>query len=65
MPESEWRSPASYVHARRIPVAGIAWEYLRRDDGYRQDFRRVRALRRSDDNVLAAFALRWGLRFPG
>eukprot|EP01037_Dinobryon_pediforme_P037832 gene37832-45520_t len=45
MPSSDWRSPAAYAHAKSIPAAGFAWEYLRRDEDYRRDFHRVSASR--------------------
>lgn len=65
MPSSDWRSPAAYAHAKSIPAAGFAWEYLRRDDDYRRAFRRARALPRTDIDARKAFSERWGLRFPG
>ena len=65
MPSTDWRSPAAYAHAKSIPAAGFAWEYLRRDEDYRRDFHRVRRLPRLDSDVQTAFSERWGLRFPG
>ena len=56
----DWRFPAAYKHAKHIPAAGFAWEYLRRNDEYRQDFQIVASTGRD----LEAFAHRWGLRFP-
>src|SRR5713101_9789857 len=41
MLEIDWRSAAAYQHAKVIPAAGFAWEYLRRDDDYHRDFDRV------------------------
>ncbi|WP_395370615.1 transcriptional regulator domain-containing protein [Komagataeibacter diospyri] len=38
MPISDWQSPAAYEHAKDIAAAGMAWEYLRRDDEYRRAF---------------------------
>lgn len=64
MPSTDWRSPAAYAHAKSIPAAGFAWEYLRRDEDYRRDFHRVRRLSRLDNNAQTAFSERWGLRFP-
>lgn len=60
----DWRSPAAYQHAERIPAAGFAWEYLRRDDDYHRDFRKIERLRKPAARSLAAFSKRWGLRFP-
>ncbi|MGQ3673917.1 transcriptional regulator domain-containing protein [Xanthobacter sp. TB0139] len=60
----DWRSPAAYRHAKHIPAAGFAWEYLRRNDDYRRDYQAVAITRRSGSPALEAFADRWGLRFP-
>lgn len=64
MPSTDWRSPAAYAHAKSIPAAGFAWEYLRRDDDYRRDFDRTRRLQRLDSDAQTTFSERWGLRFP-
>ncbi|WP_199252573.1 transcriptional regulator domain-containing protein [Chachezhania sediminis] len=60
----DWRSPAAYRHAKHIPAAGFAWEYLRRNDDYRRDFQAVAATRRPGGSILEAFADLRGLRFP-
>ncbi|MGZ0073288.1 transcriptional regulator domain-containing protein [Sphingobium limneticum] len=65
MPSSDWRAPAAYGHAHSIPAAGFAWEYLRRDDGYRRDFQRMKRVSGHDAEAQTAFANRWGLRFRG
>ncbi|MBN9787683.1 MULTISPECIES: DUF6499 domain-containing protein [Bacteria] len=63
MPSSDWRAPAAYAHADHISAAGFAWEYLRRDEAYRRDFRRMKAIRSENPNARIAFSERWGLRF--
>lgn len=60
----DWRAPAAYVHTKTIPAAGFAWEYLRRNDDYRQDFQILVRAKRPKASELEAFAQRWGLRFP-
>ncbi|WP_246518946.1 transcriptional regulator domain-containing protein [Ancylobacter lacus] len=65
MPSTDWRSPVAYGHARSIPAAGFAWEYLRRDDDYRRDFEQFSALPKRDTGMTDAFSRRWGVRFPG
>lgn len=60
----DWRLPAAYRHAKHIPAAGFAWEYLRRNDEYRQDFQTVARTGGPAGRDLEAFAVRWGLRFP-
>jgi len=64
MLEIDWRSAAAYQHAKVIPAAGFAWEYLRRDDDYHRDFDRVSRRKPPAVSTLDAFSQRWGLRFP-
>ncbi len=59
-----WRSSAAYEHAETIPAAGFAWEYLRRDADYHRDFDQINRMKAPRKAKLAAFAERWGLRFP-
>lgn len=60
----DWRSPAAYGHTMQIPAAGFAWEYLRRNHDYRQQFQTVVRTGGPNDDDLETFAARWGLRFP-
>lgn len=60
----DWRSPAAYGHTKHIPAAGFAWEYLRRNDEYRRDFRTIALTAGAAARDLEEFAHRWGLRFP-
>ena len=60
----DWRAPAAYRHAKNLPAAGFAWEYLRRNDDYRHDFQNIAATAQADGRELEAFVKRWGLRFP-
>ena len=60
----DWRTPAAYGYAKRLPAAGFAWEYLRRNDEYRNDFNAIALTGRTGGPQLERFALRWGLRFP-
>lgn len=64
MPISDWQSPAAYEHAQDIAAAGMAWEYLRRDDDYRRAFQRIKALPAPKRGGSKVFSKRWGLRFP-
>ncbi|WP_408735361.1 transcriptional regulator domain-containing protein [Gluconobacter albidus] len=64
MPISDWQSPAAYEHAQDIAAAGMAWEYLRRDDEYRRAFQRMTTLPVPKPRGRKAFSERWGLRFP-
>jgi hypothetical protein len=60
----DWRSAAAYRFASDIPLAGFAWEYLRRHDDYRREFRLVTTASEPDSERLEAFVERWGLQFP-
>lgn len=60
----DWRAPAAYGHAKAIPPAGFAWEYLRRDENYHRDFQIISSMKEPEAARLEAFAQRWGLRFP-
>lgn len=60
----DWRAPAAYRHIKHLPAAGFAWEYLRRNDEYRHDYKAIALNGRSAARDLEAFVKRWGLRFP-
>jgi len=60
----DWRAPASYGHAKAIPPAGFAWEYLRRDENYQRDFQTIAGVKEPSAAQLETFSQRWGLRFP-
>lgn len=64
MQSIDWRTPAAYHHATKLPAAGFAWEYLRRNDEYRQDFMKIVRQHDPFGDALEAFVRRWGLRFP-
>lgn len=60
----DWRAPATYGHAKAIPPAGFAWEYLRRHEDYHRDFQSITRKPEPTAEELETFARRWGLRFP-
>ena len=59
-----WRFPAAYGHAKHVPAAGFAWEYLRRHEDYHRDFQTLSRVKEPDTAQLETFTQRWGLRFP-
>ncbi len=59
----DWRVPEEYRYTAKIPAAGFAWEYLRRNDEYRHDFDTLTATKQPARQELEMFARRWGLRF--
>lgn len=60
----EWRHHAAYGYIWQLAASGFAWEYLRRNDEYRQDCHTLALTRRRDAEQLESFAHRWGLLFP-
>ncbi|QUD90423.1 transcriptional regulator domain-containing protein [Phenylobacterium montanum] len=59
---TDWQDAAVYQRLRALPACGLAWEFLRRNPGYRQAWRAsARGLAGAADNLCEA----WGLRFPG
>lgn len=57
---SRWRSADAYDYLDDLSAADLAWEYLRRNPDYQNDFQT--ASRGRDEDRISA---RWGLRFPG
>ena len=37
-----WRDDRAYDHFDSLDVSGLAWECLRRNEGYRADYARMR-----------------------
>ena len=64
---TDWRSQDSVDALLELDRAGLAWEFLRRNPDYREDFRQT--LRRvatgeiSEDVAMTEFSRRWGLSF--
>ena len=64
---TDWRSQDSVDALLEPDRAGLAWEFLRRNPDYREDFRQT--LRRvatgeiSEDVAMTEFSRRWGLSF--
>lgn len=62
---SQWRSEARYDHVDELTASGLAWEWLRRNEAYNQDFEALSA-QEADTTVLTEkIRQRWRLRFPG
>ena len=38
MPDDRWRDEDAYAYQKDLPLAGVAWEFLRRNTGYQADF---------------------------
>ena len=66
MPDaSHWRMSACYDHVEKLTASGLAWEWLRRNETYNQDFEALSA--KDADRVMLTEKIRqrWRLRFRG
>lgn len=59
-----WRSSAGYDYVRDLTASDLAWEWLRRNKDYAQDFATL-AKAGADTERAAALLEPWGLRFRG
>lgn len=57
MTSSEWQASAAYLYVLHLSAAELAWEYLRRNPDYRDDWTKFGAC------ADAAVARHWGLEF--
>ncbi|MFC5394021.1 transcriptional regulator domain-containing protein [Bosea vestrisii] len=62
---SSWRSAAAYRYVETLSASDLAWEWLRRNDGYDQDFEALTQNASDPQPQMARIRERWGLRFPG
>jgi hypothetical protein len=58
----DWRSPATYNRTELLEPVGLAWECLRRNAEYQQEYQAL-AGKAPDPNVIATFRKKWGLSF--
>jgi hypothetical protein len=59
---ADWRSEQDYSNFEKAETADIAWEWLRRDSEYEQEFRSLTASARSIA-MPPQFRKKWGLSF--
>lgn len=63
--ETAWQSSEAYAFVDDLSPAQLAWEWLRRNEAYRQNYATFGAAVPSEKETLAALMrARWGLRFP-
>lgn len=60
-----WRDASAYDYIHDLSPEELAWEWLRRNDSYREDYRRAARRKRLSGSEATEFAREWGLRFPG
>lgn len=58
----DWRSEQDYANLGKAESADMAWEWLRRDNEYEQDFSSLTAAAR-DSGAPRQFRKKWGLSF--
>lgn len=63
MPPRDWRSAAAYADLESASARDLAWEFLRRNPRYVQEWQQLDDTR--PDDAADHVAERWGLRFPG
>ncbi|WP_430641766.1 transcriptional regulator domain-containing protein [Bradyrhizobium cajani] len=62
MPNTDWRSEEAYSGLKSAEAADLAWEWLRRDRDYQEDYRRLSRRERSSA-AAGQFRRKWGLSF--
>lgn len=62
---SQWRLPARYDHVDDLTASDLAWEWLRRNDDYDQDFEALGGTDVDRQALTEKIRQQWGLRFPG
>lgn len=66
MPEQgTWRISTAYDYVNELDAPDLAWEFLRRNPEYRQDYNRLKQRGLGDDQAAAALSAKWGLSFRG
>lgn len=63
-----WLSPDAYAYLDELSLAGLSWEFLRRNPDYRNDYDQAKRKEASCGAAGAEAAVcgrDWGLVFPG
>ena len=64
MSVADWRSEQDYAKLDKAEIDAFAWEYLRRDNEYEQEFRNLKAAEQPIE-APHQFRQKWGLSFRG
>ncbi|WP_430650034.1 transcriptional regulator domain-containing protein [Bradyrhizobium ivorense] len=66
MPEQgTWRISTAYDYVNELDAPDLAWEFLRRNPEYQQDYNRLKQRGFGEDEAAAALSAKWGLSFRG
>lgn len=64
MPEQgTWRISTAYDYVNELDAPDLAWEFLRRNPEYQQDYNRLKQRGLGEDQAAAALSAKWGLSF--
>jgi hypothetical protein len=64
MPEQgTWRISTAYDYVNELDAPDLAWEFLRRNPEYQQDYNRLKQRGLEEDQAAAALSAKWGLSF--
>lgn len=58
-----WRSESAYAYIDALDPPGMAWEFLRRNSAYQEDFTTATAPGPLSGSVALAIARKWGMPF--
>lgn len=61
---SRWRSSSAYDYIDDLTPPQLAWECLRRNPDYQQDYARLAGRSQVSDAEREEVCRKWGLRFP-
>lgn len=66
MPEKgTWRIAAAYDYVSDLDAPDLAWEFLRRNSEYQQDYARLTDSGHSEEQASIVLREKWGLSFRG
>lgn len=58
-----WRDGAAYDYLSDLDPGALAWEFLRRNPGYRDDFDQLTSSPQAPPEEVPSFLEKWGLCF--
>lgn len=61
--DADWRHGKAFDYVDRLDPAGLAWEFLRRNRKYQDDYEKIPKEKR--ETASDPLTKLWGLRFPG
>jgi hypothetical protein len=61
---SDWEAASDYDYLDGLGPADLAWEWLRRNEGYEHDFATLNRAASDPADARDLIRERWGLRFP-